>query len=137
MAWAYNTQEGTPNNGSMIASIALAVTALSLVALCLRIYVRTRIAKAVGLGTYLERARRSGLRVLRPVDRRFLLEFHRFFLSDRSDLGLMELTDDWLIIAGWVCFTSPSLSLDCLNIQVSDQARSMMGYKYIYRGSMG
>lgn len=53
MAWAYNTPEGTPNNGSMIASIALAVTALSLVALCLRIYVRTRIAKAVGLGTYL------------------------------------------------------------------------------------
>ncbi|PTB44579.1 uncharacterized protein TrAFT101_003129 [Trichoderma asperellum] len=53
MAWAYNTQEGTPNNGSMIASIALAVTALSLVALCLRLYVRTRIAKAVGLDDWL------------------------------------------------------------------------------------
>lgn len=53
MAWAYNTREGTPNNGSLIASIALGVTALSLVALCLRIYVRTRIAKAMGLGTYL------------------------------------------------------------------------------------
>lgn len=49
----------------MIASIALAVTAVSLVSLCLRIYVRTKIAKAVGLGTYL-----NG-RVLRPVDRRF------------------------------------------------------------------
>ncbi|KAL6898910.1 hypothetical protein GGI43DRAFT_72471 [Trichoderma evansii] len=53
MAWAYNTKEGTPNNGSMIASIALAVTALSLVALCLRLYTRTRIAKAVGLDDWL------------------------------------------------------------------------------------
>jgi hypothetical protein len=54
MAWAYNTPEGTPNNGPTIASIALAVTTLALVALLLRIYVRTRITKAIGLGTYLK-----------------------------------------------------------------------------------
>jgi hypothetical protein len=60
MAWAYNTRDGTPNHGPMIASIALGMTAMSLVALSLRIYVRTRIAKAVGLGTYLEREAGSG-----------------------------------------------------------------------------
>lgn len=57
MAWAYNTPDGTPNNGPTIAAVALAVTALALIALCMRIYVRTRITKAVGLGTLLlERA---------------------------------------------------------------------------------
>ncbi|KAK4069727.1 uncharacterized protein Triagg1_6857 [Trichoderma aggressivum f. europaeum] len=53
MAWAYNTPDGTPNNGPTIAAVALSVTALALVALCLRIYVRTRIAKAVGLDDWL------------------------------------------------------------------------------------
>jgi hypothetical protein len=56
MAWAYNTPDGTPNNGPTIVAVALSVTALALVALCLRIYVRTRITKAVGLGTYLKGA---------------------------------------------------------------------------------
>lgn len=63
MAWAYNTPDGTPNNGPTIAAVALSVTTLALIALCLRIYVRTRIAKAVGLGTYLKGAPwRSSLR---------------------------------------------------------------------------
>ncbi|PNP56587.1 hypothetical protein THARTR1_03283 [Trichoderma harzianum] len=53
MAWAYNTPDGTPNNGPTIAAVSLSVTALALVALCLRIYVRTRIAKAVGLDDWL------------------------------------------------------------------------------------
>ncbi|KAL7958402.1 hypothetical protein V8C34DRAFT_152357 [Trichoderma compactum] len=53
MAWAYNTPDGTPNNGPTIAAVALSVTTLALVALCLRIYVRMRIAKAVGLDDWL------------------------------------------------------------------------------------
>lgn len=53
MAWAYNTPDGTPNNGPTIVAVALSVTALALVALCLRIYVRTRITKAVGLDDWL------------------------------------------------------------------------------------
>ncbi|KAL6870387.1 hypothetical protein J3F83DRAFT_677151 [Trichoderma novae-zelandiae] len=53
MAWAYNTPDGTPNNGPAIAAVALTVTTLALVALCLRIYVRTRITKAVGLDDWL------------------------------------------------------------------------------------
>lgn len=84
MAWAYNTPDGTPNNGSMIASIALGVTALSLVALCLRLYVRTRIAKAMGLGTYLEYKDGFG------IDRRFFVGVSPLVPSDRSDLGLTE-----------------------------------------------
>ncbi|KAL7905575.1 hypothetical protein GGI35DRAFT_128109 [Trichoderma velutinum] len=53
MAWAYNTPDGTPNNGPTIVTIALSMTSLALIALCLRIYVRTRIAKAVGLDDWL------------------------------------------------------------------------------------
>ncbi|KAL7951333.1 hypothetical protein V8C42DRAFT_5150 [Trichoderma barbatum] len=53
MAWAYNTPDGTPNNGPTIAAVALTVTSLALVALCLRIYVRTSITKAVGLDDWL------------------------------------------------------------------------------------
>ncbi|KAM0246294.1 hypothetical protein ACHAQJ_010266 [Trichoderma viride] len=53
MAWAYNTPDGTPNHGPMITAIALVVTALALIALCLRIYVRTRITKAIGLDDWL------------------------------------------------------------------------------------
>ncbi|KAH6606121.1 hypothetical protein Trco_005274, partial [Trichoderma cornu-damae] len=51
MAWAYNTPEGTPNNGPTITAIAVAVTTLALIALGLRIYVRTKITKALGLET--------------------------------------------------------------------------------------
>ncbi|RFU78183.1 integral membrane [Trichoderma arundinaceum] len=57
MAWAYNTADDTPNNGPTITAVALSMTGLAFVALCLRIYVRTRIAKAVGLGTYSEGVR--------------------------------------------------------------------------------
>ncbi|PTB77331.1 hypothetical protein M440DRAFT_278063 [Trichoderma longibrachiatum ATCC 18648] len=53
MAWAYNTPDGTPNNGPTIAAVALSVTSLAFIALCLRMYVRTRIAKAVGLDDWL------------------------------------------------------------------------------------
>ncbi|PTB62336.1 hypothetical protein BBK36DRAFT_1144774 [Trichoderma citrinoviride] len=53
MAWAYNTPDGTPNNGPTIAAVALTVTSLALIALCLRMYVRTRITKAVGLDDWL------------------------------------------------------------------------------------
>ncbi|KAL7797384.1 hypothetical protein V8C37DRAFT_370928 [Trichoderma ceciliae] len=53
MAWTYNTPDGTPNNGPTIAAVSLTVTALALVALCLRLYVRTRITKALGLDDWL------------------------------------------------------------------------------------
>ncbi|KAK1251524.1 hypothetical protein MKX07_007003 [Trichoderma sp. CBMAI-0711] len=36
MAWAYNTPDGTPNNGPTIAAVALSVTSLAFIALCLR-----------------------------------------------------------------------------------------------------
>lgn len=94
MAWAYNTPDGTPNNGPTIAAVALTVTSLALIALCLRIYVRTRISKAVGLGTYLKGAPAT---IVIAASLSALLE----------DPGRAEAngrnTDDWLIIASWVC----------------------------------
>ncbi|TFB07666.1 hypothetical protein CCMA1212_000243 [Trichoderma ghanense] len=53
MAWAYNTPDGTPNDGPTIAAVALSVTSLAFIALCLRMYVRMRITKAVGLDDWL------------------------------------------------------------------------------------
>lgn len=50
MGWTYNTLEGTASEGPRITAIALTVTILALIALLLRLYVRTLIVKAVGAG---------------------------------------------------------------------------------------
>ncbi|KAG9256536.1 uncharacterized protein F5Z01DRAFT_697220 [Emericellopsis atlantica] len=50
-SWTYNTPPSAPSDGPMIAGLALAFTALSLVVLLLRIYVRTVFVKARGAET--------------------------------------------------------------------------------------
>ncbi|KAI6778724.1 uncharacterized protein J7T54_000758 [Emericellopsis cladophorae] len=50
-SWTYNTPPGTPSDGPMIAGLASAFTAFSLVVLLLRIYVRTVFVKAMGAET--------------------------------------------------------------------------------------
>ncbi|OHW96260.1 integral membrane protein [Colletotrichum incanum] len=46
--WTYNTPDDTPNNGPQIAAVCTAFTAVALFLVCLRLYVRTTLVKAVG-----------------------------------------------------------------------------------------
>jgi hypothetical protein len=50
MGWAYNVPDGTPNKGPMIAGVCLTFTALSLILVIMRLYVRLMIVKAPGKG---------------------------------------------------------------------------------------
>lgn len=50
MAWTYNTSSGTPTDGPTLAAIALTFTSIALVAVCLRLYVRAFLIKAIGYG---------------------------------------------------------------------------------------
>jgi len=52
MAWAYNTSDQAANVGPQITAIAIMFTTLSLLVLSLRLYVRGRMIKAIGAGTY-------------------------------------------------------------------------------------
>ncbi|KAF2832354.1 hypothetical protein CC86DRAFT_243433, partial [Ophiobolus disseminans] len=47
MGWTYNTPDGVANDGPMLTAIAIAFTALSLVLVSLRFYVRGRLLKAL------------------------------------------------------------------------------------------
>lgn len=50
MGWIYNKSDDTPTWGPQIVAIAVAFTAVSFTACCLRIYVRLFLIKAFGAG---------------------------------------------------------------------------------------
>jgi len=53
MGWTYNTvNPDAVTTGPMITGVASVLTALSLVAVCLRLYVRLRMIKAPGYGEF-------------------------------------------------------------------------------------
>ncbi|GJC83178.1 hypothetical protein ColLi_06016 [Colletotrichum liriopes] len=49
--WTYNAPDDTPTNGPQIAAVCTAFTAVALFLVCLRLYVRTTLVKAVGYET--------------------------------------------------------------------------------------
>lgn len=49
-SWTYNTPPGTASTGAQITIVALVFTALSLVIMLLRLYVRVIMLKAAGAG---------------------------------------------------------------------------------------
>lgn len=51
MGWTYNTKDpNAPTDGPMITGVAIVLTALSFVTVCLRTYVRAILIKALGVG---------------------------------------------------------------------------------------
>jgi hypothetical protein len=50
MSWVRNTPEGTPTEGPKITGIISTFLSVGFVLLCLRLYVRTLLIKAVGYG---------------------------------------------------------------------------------------
>jgi len=50
MGWTYNTPDDIANEGPQITAIAIVFTAVSLLVLTLRFYVRGCITKAIGAG---------------------------------------------------------------------------------------
>ncbi|OBR04626.1 Integral membrane protein [Colletotrichum higginsianum IMI 349063] len=74
--WTHNTPDDTPTDGPRIAAICTAFTAAAFVLVCLRLYVRTMLVKAVGWETFL----------LSPS-------------HGNADEDI--LTDDWVIIVSW------------------------------------
>ena len=52
MGWTYNTPDDVANEGPQITAIAIVFTAVSLLVLTLRFYVRGCITKAIGAGKY-------------------------------------------------------------------------------------
>lgn len=63
MGWTYNTKDpNAPTIGPLITGVATALTALSLVTVCLRTYVRAWMIKAFGIG----RASLSSIVFLNP-----------------------------------------------------------------------
>ena len=50
MGWTYNTPDDIANEGPQITAIAIIFTAVSLLVLTLRFYVRGCITKAIGAG---------------------------------------------------------------------------------------
>ncbi|GKT40444.1 uncharacterized protein ColSpa_00625 [Colletotrichum spaethianum] len=46
--WTFNTPDDTPTNGPQLAAVCIAFTAVALFLVCLRLYVRTTLVKAVG-----------------------------------------------------------------------------------------
>lgn len=52
MGWTFNTvNPDAPTDGPRISAIAIVMTALAMVAVILRVYVRQRMVKAFGAGT--------------------------------------------------------------------------------------
>jgi hypothetical protein len=54
MGWTYNTPDDAENDGPQITAIAIVFTAVSLLVLSLRFYVRGYMIKAIGAGTYFD-----------------------------------------------------------------------------------
>jgi hypothetical protein len=50
MGWTYNTADDVANDGPQIAAVAIALTSTSLSMLLVRLYVRIRMIKAIGIG---------------------------------------------------------------------------------------
>jgi hypothetical protein len=75
MGWTYNTPDDVPNEGPQITAVAIALTAMSLVVLLLRFYVRVCMIKAIGAGMYCYLVR---------------------LLAD------LEVLDDYVLIITWV-----------------------------------
>jgi len=79
MGWTYNTPDDVANEGPQITAIAIVFTAVSLLVLTLRFYVRGCITKAIGAGK-----------------------------SDGTELFLdiqlthLSLLDDWILVVTWV-----------------------------------
>jgi len=54
MGWTYNTVDpNAPTTGPTITGVGIALTTLSLTTVILRLYVRARLIKALGIGTLL------------------------------------------------------------------------------------
>jgi hypothetical protein len=77
MGWTYNTADDVANDGPRITAVAVALTSASLSILLVRLYVRIRMIKAIGIGMQKRNSDRFGA-TLTKGDRR--LDFD-------SDLG--------------------------------------------------
>jgi hypothetical protein len=61
MGWTYNTvNPDASTNAPTIAAVGIAFTIISFIVVCLRMYVRTQMIKAIGAGKFLEICRGSG-----------------------------------------------------------------------------
>jgi hypothetical protein len=79
MGWTYNTKDPhAPTIGPMITGVAIALTLISFVSVCLRTYVRAVMIKAFGIG---------------KASRYSPTQHNRAYMSS---------IDDWIILVTWV-----------------------------------